>query len=256
MSPTHILVNAAVGLLAGVLFGLTGAGGSVLTLPALIALAGLAPQEAVAASLLSVGLTAAASTLVHARRGHVELAPAAAFALTGALAALLAGRLGRLLPDAVLMCAFATLMVVVATRMLRRQAPPSEGRASRRRVVLTGGLVGSLSGVLGIGGGFLVVPALAGPLRMPMHKAIGTGLAIVSLNAGAGLAGTLGSFEPRTILPALPFVAASLVGGPLGGRLAARWSVPRLRLAFALLVLGVAAALLVVYGPRLVAPPG
>jgi hypothetical protein len=262
---TAAAVAAAVlaGLATGMLLGLTGAGGSVLTLPALVAIVGLRPNEAVAASLLSVGLTAGVGLVGHARRGDVIWRAAAGFAAAGALAALIGGHLGRRIPDDWLMAAFGLLMLVVAALMARsggRSAPPlsvgamrADGtRRPRLGTVLGGGAgVGLLSGTLGIGGGFLVVPALSGPLGLPMRAAVGTSLLVVAINAGSGLAGALTGLSGAPLVRALPFILASLVGGRLGAALAGRLSARRMAMAFCLLVLGVGVAVLFVYVPRL-----
>jgi hypothetical protein len=249
-SPPFLVVA---GLLVGIVLGLTGAGGSVLTVPALVALLRLSPHHAVAASLLCVGSTAVVGALPHARRGHVELRPAVVFALVGGLAALAGGRLGREVDEALLMTLFGLLMLFVAWRMFRNGAPPGPGRdrASSRRLAGYGGGVGALSGFLGVGGGFLIVPALNGPGGLPMKHAIGTGLAIVAVNAFAGLAGALSTLEGIPWQAVIPFVLGSVGGGWVGARLAARWSANRLQLAFALLVAGIGITMTLVYGERL-----
>lgn len=261
------LLAVAAGLVTGTLLGLTGAGGSVLTLPALVAIVGLRPNEAVAASLLSVGLTACTGLVGHARRGDVVWRAAAGFAAAGAVGAAIGGYFGRALPDAWLMVAFAGLMLAVAARMAlpsRRLPPPAPGVGAMRAgaspnpgrprlpVVLAGGTgVGLLSGTLGIGGGFLVVPALAGPAGLPMRAAVGTSLLVVAINAGSGLAGALGGLTGAPLLRAAPFIAASLVGGRVGASLAGRWSTRGIRAAFCVLVAIVGLTVLAVYVPRL-----
>ena len=264
MSLELSLLAALAGLVTGGLLGLTGAGGSVLTLPALVAIVGLRPNEAVAASLLSVGLTAGAGIVGHARRGDVVWRAAAGFAAAGAVAAFAGGYFGRFLPDALLMAIFGALMLLVAGLTARggtRDAPPGSVGAmnagvrprARLGVILGGGAsVGLLSGTLGIGGGFLVVPALAGPVGLPMSSAVGTSLAGVAINAGSGLVGALSNLAALPLERALPFIAASLVGGRLGAALAGRLSPRRLTLAFCALVAMVGIAMLAVYVPRLI----
>ena len=113
------------GLVTGTLLALTGAGGSMLTLPALVAIVGLRPNEAVAASLLSVGLTAGVGLVGHARRGDVIWRAAVGFVAAGAVAALAGGHFGRMIPDDWLMGAFGLLMLLVAVLMLRMQGRPA-----------------------------------------------------------------------------------------------------------------------------------
>ncbi|GAB4222181.1 MAG: sulfite exporter TauE/SafE family protein [Acidobacteriota bacterium] len=240
----------AVGAATGLVLGVTGAGGSVLMLPALVLLLGLGPHEAVAGSLLAVGASALAGAVSHAREGHLRLGAAAVFAAAGGLAALIGGHFGRLVPGRPLMIAFGVLMLLVAWRSLRAAPGPAPGGPAGRPVLAAWGVgVGLLSGFLGIGGGFLVVPALAGPGGLSARDAIGTALAVIAINAAAGLAGSLARLGSLPWATLLPFVAGSLAGGYLGGRLAARWPERRLRLAFALLVGAVGVVMLVRWIP-------
>lgn len=265
MSLAGLLLGALAGLVTGGLLGLTGAGGSVLTLPALVAIVGLTPHQAVAASLVSVGATALTGLFEHARRGDVAWKQAAGFAVAGAAGAVLGGRFGRLIPGDLLMVLFGGLMLLVAARMAWSQGRPAafrEGRrpegagASRRArelfvLVASGAGVGLLSGTLGVGGGFLIVPALVAVVRISMRAAIATSLLVVAINALCGLAGAFAAIGELPLLAILPFVLASLVGGRFGARLAGRVSEGRLTLVFCLLVTGVALPVLAVYLPRL-----
>ena len=249
MNPSPGFVALA-GVVTGLLFGVTGAGGSVLTLPALVFLLGLGPHEAVAGSLLSVGLTAIAGAVSHARRGHVRLSAAAVFTASGGLAALIGGHFGRLVPDRLLMIAFGLLMLFVAWLALRGRPTAPRSTVSPTPVLAAWGAgVGLLSGFLGIGGGFLVVPALAGPGGFPARDAIGTALAVIAINAAAGLAGSLARLGSLPWATLMPFVAGSLAGGYAGGRIASHWPERRLRLAFGGLVGLVGLAMLVRWLP-------
>lgn len=247
-----MLTAVLAGLMTGFLLGLTGAGGSVLTLPALIAIVGLSPQMAVGASLVSVGLTAATGLLRHLRAGHVVWRAAAGMAAGGAAAAGLGGYLGRLLPGAWLMTGFGLLMLIVAWRMGASTPRPKEGTppAGIARLFSMGAGVGLLSGLLGIGGGFLIVPVLAGPGALSMQAAIGTALAVITVNAAMGLAGAMAQLGALPWASVLPFVVASLVGGQIGAHLAGRWSAKRLARIFALMVLIVGLSVLAVYVPQ------
>jgi hypothetical protein len=262
---TAAAVAAAViaGLVTGTLLALTGAGGSVLTLPALVAIVGLRPNEAVAASLLSVGLTAGVGLVGHARRGDVIWRAAAGFAAAGAVAALAGGHFGRRIPDDWLMAVFGLLMLAVAAVMLRAGRPPDRrfsvgamsagppGRARLHKVLAGGAGVGLLSGTLGIGGGFLVVPALSGPVGLPMRAAVGTSLLVVAINAGSGLIGALTGLSGAPLVKALPFIVASLAGARAGAALAGRLSARKIAGAFCALVALIGLAVLFVYVPRL-----
>lgn len=239
------------GLVTGLLLGLTGAGGSILTLPALIAMAGLSPHPAVGASLISVGLTAATALMRHLRAGHVVWRAAAGMAGGGAAAAAAGGYLGRLIPGPWLMTVFGLLMLLVAWRMGRSyEARKTASPAGVGRLLTMGAGVGLLSGILGIGGGFLIVPVLAGPGGLSMQAAVGTALAVITVNAAMGLAGAMVGLGALPWAAVLPFVIASLVGGQFGAHLASRSSAGRLAKIFAALVLVVGIAVLVVYAPR------
>lgn len=244
------------GLFTGLMLGLTGAGGSVLTLPALVLLLDLGPHQAVAASLVSVGATALVGALRHAAEHNVRLGAAAIFAAAGGVAAAIGGRAGRLLDPSLVMVLFGGVMLIVAWRMAFSSEPSaSEPRAGSRGALLalTGAGVGALSGFLGVGGGFLIVPVLRSVGRLPMKHAIGTGLAVIAINAFAGLAGALSGLDGVPWARVLPFVGASLVGGFLGARLVSRWSASRLARAFALLVAVTGVVMIARYVPTLMA---
>ena len=249
------MLNAVLaGLFTGLMLGLTGAGGSILTLPALIAIVGLSPQPAVGASLISVGLTAATGLMRHLRAGHVVWRAAAGMAGGGAITAAAGGYLGRLMPGSWLMTVFGFLMLLVAWRMgsstsVRKGSSP----AGMGRLLVMGAGVGLLSGILGIGGGFLIVPVLVGPGGLSMQAAVGTALAVITVNATVGLAGAMARLGALPWAAVLPFVVASLIGGQFGAHLASRSSAGRLTKIFAALVLLVGIAVLVVYAPRALA---
>jgi len=244
------------GLVTGGVLGLTGAGGSILTLPALVGVAGLAPHQAVAASLLSVGGSAAAGAAAHARDGRLRWRAVLPFAAIAGLAAIGGGRVGRLVPARGLMIAFGALALFIGWRMHRRSATDGAGaaapaapaaRASRSRLVLTALAVGLLSGVLGVGGGFLIVPALVAAVGLALPEAIATSLGVIALNCAGALLGALSGLDGLPWGRALPFVLASILGSRAGATLGGRWPVARLRAAFSVLAFAVGAGTLAVY---------
>ena len=261
----RLAATVLAGLVTGGVLGLTGAGGSILTLPALIGAAGLTPHQAVAASLISVGGSAAAGAATHARDGRLRWRAALPFALVAGGAALAGGRLGRMVPPRALMIAFGALALFVGWRMLRGPgggaAPPGPDAASRgqdaapprparARLLASALAVGLLSGVLGVGGGFLIVPALVAAVGLGLPEAIATSLAVIALNCAGALAGALSALDALPWGRVLPFAAASILGSRAGAGLAGRWPVERLRLAFAALAFAVGAGTLAVYlGP-------
>lgn len=234
-------------LLVGVSLGLLGGGGSILTVPILVYAVGIPAKPAIAASLVVVGVTSAVGALRHARSGTVAFRVALLFGATGIVGAWGGSRFvsGRGVPDAVLLGAFAALMVGVSTMMILtrgRPEPPPHGRSVLR--ILAGGLLtGFLTGSLGVGGGFLIVPMLLWVGRLSMHRAIGTSLVVIALNCAAGLAGYAG----RVAIPwkvAVVFAGLGVAGSVLGAAVAARTHPSRLRLGFGVFVLVLGAAML------------
>jgi len=231
--------------LVGVVLGLLGGGGSILMVPLLVLVAGLDPKEAIATSLLVVGVTSLAALVPHALAGRVRWRTGIGFGLAAMVGAYAGGRIAEFIPGRVLLGAFAVLMLATAVAMIRgrrNQAPGTAptGRASWVRSTLQGVVVGLVTGTVGAGGGFLVVPALVLFGGMPMGAAVGTSLLVIAMNSAAGFAGHLAS-----VTIDWPFAAAvtglAVAGSIVGGLLAGRVPQERLRTAFGwfVLVMGV-----------------
>lgn len=229
------------GGLIGLLLGLVGGGGSILTVPILVYVIGLDVQSATATSLAIVGTSALAGAVPHARAGRVNLKVALFFGLFGIGGAFAGTWLNHRVSGPWILFLFGALMLVVAGRMWFRR---SSGSASddevpaavlNWKVPLAGLLVGLLTGFFGVGGGFLIVPALALALGLPMAIAVGTSLAIIAINAVSGIAAHAGSGGFDLPVAAL-FIAGGLAGGLAGGRLAGRIDEKMLGRAFAMLV--------------------
>jgi uncharacterized membrane protein YfcA len=227
--------------LVGVSLGLLGGGGSILSLPVLVYVAHIDPREAVALSLVLVGATSVTTAFLHRRRDCVDRRVGMLFGLAGLPGAFAGGLLTHLVPPRRLLLCFAMLMLFAGAIMLRRSlrekriAPVARPRRPAL-VVLTGTGVGFLTGFLGIGGGFLIVPALTMFAGLAMPVAIGTSLMVIALNCAAGLVGHLGA-AAMPVVPAIAFTAAAMAGGIAGERLASRTSPRRLRRAFACAIL-------------------
>jgi uncharacterized membrane protein YfcA len=209
----------------------------------------------VATSLVIVGANALTGAWLHRREGHVRLKQALLFGAYGLLAAYAGARLSRLLSDALLLVLFALLMLTVALLMLRGGARKGKRvgqvqRSSRWRILLGGGGVGFLTGFLGVGGGFLIVPALVLLLGMEMADAVGSSLVVISLNSAAGLLGHLSSGSLPWGLIGV-FVVAGLAGLWLGARFARRIPAARLRQAFAYFIVALAVVLLAINVPAI-----
>ena len=241
MNPLALAGAVAIGLS----LGLTGAGGSILTLPVLVHLAGVPPREAVALSLLIVGGAALAGAWQRARAGDLHYRATGMFVAAGAVGAMLGAKLTPLVSPAVLMITFAVMMVVVALRMLTAGDAKVEPAPECRpvRCLLAGATVGVLTGFLGVGGGFLLVPALIRFARLPLRMATGTSLAIIACNSAAGFLSHLADGPVRWPLAAV-FTAIAVAGVLAGGKFASRLPNKALRRGFAVLVLMTAAFVL------------
>ncbi|MFJ8113886.1 sulfite exporter TauE/SafE family protein [Streptomyces sp. NPDC096132] len=229
-----IAVVIAASLLIGASLGVLGGGGSILTVPILIYLAGLETKEAIATSLFVVGVTSAAGVVSHARAGRVRWRTGLLFGLAGMTGAYAGGRLAEFIPGTVLLIAFALMMIATAVAMIRgrRQAPKKvHHELPVLHVLLDGIVVGLVTGLVGAGGGFLVVPALALLGGLPMTVAVGTSLLVISMKSFAGLAGYLAGVHIDWGFAAL-VTATAVVGSLLGGLLAGRIPQEALRKSF------------------------
>lgn len=242
MIPLHLAAALALAALLGLSLGLLGGGGSILALPVLVYVAGQEPASAVATSLAVVGATSLIAALDHARVGRVDSGAALGFGLTGVVGALVGAQLTPLVPPRTLLLVFALLMLLVGSLMLRPGRGPIPGRRHPLGVPLAGLGVGLLTGFLGVGGGFLIVPALVLLARLEMPVAVGTSLLVIAVNAAAGLVGHLGREPPPLGLTAA-FTLVASGGALLGSRLAGRVPALRLRRGFAALVILVGLAL-------------
>lgn len=242
-----ILLTLILAIGVGISLGMLGGGGSILTVPLLVYVAGQDPKVAIATSLLVVGVTSAAGALTHARAGRVQWRTGLIFGAAGMVGAYAGGRLAEYIPGTWLLLAFAAIMAVTAVAMLRGRREPAHDPDHQMRVghiILDGIVVGAVTGLVGAGGGFLVVPALALLGGLPMSIAVGTSLVVIAMKSGAGLLGYLAS---TTIDWALAggVTAMAVVGSVIGGRLANRVSEDKLRKGFGWFVAVMAVIMLV-----------
>jgi uncharacterized membrane protein YfcA len=242
-----IALTIVLAVFVGVSLGLLGGGGSILTVPLLAYVAGLDAKQAIATSLLVVGVTSAVGAISHARAGHVQWRTGLVFGSAGMAGAYGGGLLARYIPGAVLLIGFAVIMIATAVAMLRgRKAVDGSGSASSLpvgKIVVEGLLVGLVTGLVGAGGGFLVVPALALLGGLPMPFAIGTSLLVIAMKSFAGLAGYLSSVHIDWVL-AGTVTAAALAGALVGARLTTKVDPDALRKAFGWFVLAMSSVIL------------
>jgi uncharacterized membrane protein YfcA len=245
------LLASPLGFLIGVSLGALGGGGSILAVPALVYGAGQPARSATTTSLLVVGIASIVGMASHWRAGRVRVGTGVAFGLTGIAGSLAGSALNRGIDPDVLLLSFAGLVCIAAWRMLHGcptctevgettavrhgavDAPSTVSAAaatfvprridvrSALTVVAAGTAVGLLTGLFGVGGGFVIVPALTLALKLPMPEAIGTSLLVIAINAAIALSTRLAttSIDWATTLP---FVIAAIVGVLTGRRVADR----------------------------------
>ena len=253
------LLAAPLGFLIGISLGALGAGGSILAVPALVYVAGQGTRAATTTSLVVVGGAALAGMIGHLRAGRVRVGDGVVLGVAGVGGSLLGSQLSHSVDPAVLLLGFSGLMVAAAWRMWSQANPqvPLTGQrlsgssgvltenpvqvttATVTRVLLVGSAVGFLTGFFGVGGGFVIVPALVMALGFDMASAVGTSLLVIAINSGVGLV-------PRVATTgvdwgvAAPFALSALAGTVFGTRVTSWVSRQALLTWFVWLLLAVA----------------
>lgn len=242
-----LILALVAGAVVGLALGALGGGGSVLAVPALIYLLGFTPAAATTAALIIVTATSVTALYAHARAGNVRWKAGALFAAAGLLPAAAAGAAAARLPEPVLTAAFAAVAALAAVSMLRSGRPaagPGADGVRPARAAGTGAGLGALTGLLGVGGGFLAVPALVTVLAYEMQAAVGTSLLVISANSLASLTTRGATTAGIDWAVTGPFTGAAILGAWDGKRLAAKVTGGLLRRAFAVALLAVAAVML------------
>lgn len=269
MNPRALLASP-LGFLIGVSLGALGGGGSILAVPALVYAGGQDPKAATTTSLLVVGTTALGGMVAHLRAGRVRVGPGIVFGLAGVGGSFLGTTMNSAVDEDVLLLLFAGLMLVAAWRMWVNQARPGAGDedfepypedlptgpgttgptadtstgtrvtpALVGRVLAAGTVVGLVTGFFGVGGGFIVVPALVLALGFTMPDAVGTSLLVIAINSGVALLFRMGSAGVEWDY-AIPFTIAGLLGVSVGKSIADRLPTVTLVRAFVVLLVVIA----------------
>lgn len=243
-----IALGYVLALLIGLALGLLGGGGSILTIPVLHYVMGYGMKAAVPMSLVVVGLTSAVGALAHRRGGTLSLRTVLIFAPPAIVGTLLGAELGLRTSAELQLTVFAVVMLAAAVSMyLGQSAVEHAGRPHHPvpLILLVGALVGGLTGFVGVGGGFLYVPALVLLGGLPMKQAVGTSLALIMISCSAGVVRYHGSLDLDWRAIAL-FTGVALLGVALGSRLVIHVSQAVLRRGFAIFLLVMGAVVLLV----------
>ena len=256
-----IVLAVVAGALIGLSLGALGGGGSILAVPVLVYLLDQSPVQATTGSLVVVAVTSLVGAVTAYRAGHVLPGRGVAFGVVAIGGAVLGGQASTRVPQAVLMASFAILMLIVGGVMTWRQLHHSRNsRIGSRptlddpiitftptcacpralKVLITATVVGLLTGFLGVGGGFLVVPALVLALGLPIRYAAGTSLVVITITSAAALTIRTGSGAGPDWAVVLLLTVVSAVAAVIGARFAGKVDSDRLSAAFTVLVLVVA----------------
>ena len=245
-----LMLGLALASVIGLTLGLLGGGGSILTVPVLVYVLGYAAKPAIAMSLPVVGITSLVGAALHWRLGNVRVITALLFGAVAMVGSFAGARLAVFMSGAMQLTLLALVMLAAAVSMLRGRGRQDAARDATPRfglLVLVALGVGVLTGLVGIGGGFLVVPALVLLAGVPMRQAVGTSLLVIAMNSASGFAGYLGAVSlDWTFL--LEFTAVSVLGALVGTALAARVPQAALKRGFAVFLL--AAGTFVLYRNR------
>lgn len=245
MSFLGLLLAAIIGLTLGTL----GGGGSILTVPAFVYLLGIEPKAAIAMSLIVVGAAALAGAASHWRSGNVRLRTAISFGLIAMIGAYAGARLAAFIPAAVQLAVLGIVLLAAAASMLRpvtarlTGAERPQGSTVSPRLLAVALAVGVLTGIVGVGGGFLIVPALVLLGNVPMKEAIGTSLLVIGLNSAAGFAGYIGTVPIDWSFVAA-FTAVAVAGILAGSHVVRFIRADHLKRAFAILLILIGAFVL------------
>jgi len=252
MEPVMLVAATAFGLIVGLSLGLTGGGGSILAVPLLVYGLGIDLRTAVAMSLVIVGATSLFGAVIQARSGHVLWRAGLVLGSGGIVVAPLGAMAGAALPDDAVVLMFAVLMLIVGAQVIREgrggevpsacsglactrdeRGHPEPTFACTSKLLAAGAATGFLSGLFGVGGGFLLVPALLLVGGVSMQYALATSLVAIAVTSVSGFISNVGAAGSIPIAASLLFAAGSLAGMKAGAALKRRLPSHILRTIFA-----------------------
>ncbi len=245
-----IIIALILAVVVGISLGLLGSGGSIVILPVFVYVLGVSAQQAVGMSLAVVGATSLFGALLRLRQGQSDLKATLMFSASGMVGAYFGASLTHLVSQRVLMLIFSGLMLVVGSAMFFEKPKATDApKAGNLRLLVAGTGVGILTGFLGVGGGFLIVPALVLFASIDLKKAIGASLAIIAFNSAAGLLGHWQQLEIDWKLTGLILLAA-LVGMAIGNSISIKVPEKKLKQSFAgfVVTVGIVIASINIYG--------
>lgn len=246
-------------ILIGLVMGLLGAGGSIMTTPLFLYVENMPPVEAIASSLIVVAVATAFGLIGHGMRGHIQWRTGFIFGISGMLSAFVGGQVGSHLPSEILLFTFSLIMAVTGIAMIRRRKnleTETTHRPITHRLVLDGALVGFITGTVGVGGGFMVVPALVLFGGLAMKDAIATSFVIGITNCLGAFSGYVLRFDSETLVSLnsdisfnfkiiLPALIGTSLGALLGSIFSNRVKEEKLKNAFGWFVIFLAVFILV-----------
>lgn len=234
-----VMLGYVLALIVGLSLGLLGGGGSILTVPILNYVMGMETQEAIASSLVIVALTSLVALVPHWRGQRVSFRTGLPFGLASMIGAFLGGWTAQFIADVVLMIIFAAIMIATSINMIAGKQGVTANDSPEPKLwisLLIGAGVGAVTGLVGAGGGFLIVPALVIFAGLPMHLAIGTSLLTIVLKNFSALGGHIVSVSINWPVT-LAFTAIAILGSLVGARLAVMIPANTLRVSFGWFVL-------------------
>ena len=242
----EIVGAVLIGAIVGLLLGLIGGGGAVLIVPSMVYILHVDAHVALATALVIVGVNALIGGVMAWRAGRTHITTALPFGMAGIVTAYLGARISRLIPGDILLIAFSCMLLVIARVMYQGNNTPQQVATQARplwHVLLIGSSVGLVTGILGVGGGFLIVPAMVLLVGMPMSEAVGTSLIVIAINSGASMLGHLDTPLDWTLIMWL--LVGAIPSILISSRISPHISPKRLRYAFAIFVSVVAVIMLV-----------